>query len=156
MFKKLILPATAAASLLFTSCSSTISSRVEKNPGLYQSLPPSEQALVSRGEIRQGMGKDAVFLAWGRPDRTSAGENKKGRFERWIYTELEPVYTQNFYGGFGYYRGGGYYGRRRYGFYPGFGTHVSYLPRAASYVDFRNERVSTWQRGNAGPAPVFD
>jgi len=99
------------------------------------------------------MDKEAVFLAWGKPASASQGENSKGKFERWHYTSLEPVYSNHFYGSFGrrYYRHRGHY-RSRYGFYPGYSTNVHYIQRPSAKVDFRNNRVTDWQRGrrNAG------
>ena len=144
-FRTGLLALSAAA---LASCSSNVASRVEKNAALYQSLPVEDRNYVNRGEIKKGMTKEAVFLAWGKPDRTGGGENKKGRYERWTYTTLEPIVNQSIYGGFGYGRFHPFIGRRRGWFYqPGFGTQVDYIPRPAAYVDFRNGRVTDWQRG---------
>ena len=141
----------AGSALFLASCSSNVASRVEKNPAIYQKLPPNERNMVNQGQIERGMSKEAVFLAWGKPDRTGGGENKKGRYERWTYTSLRPVYHQTFSAGIGYGRYYPYYGRRRRGlfYYPGFSTAVDYVPEPSAYVDFRNGRVTDWQRGTA-------
>lgn len=144
---KLILVPLAA--LFLVSCGGTVQSRIEKNPELYQKLSTKHKVLVEKGRIARGMDKEAVFLAWGKPARVSDGENSKGRFERWNYTTLEPIYTHGFHGSFGrrYYRRGNHYGSR-YGYSPGFSSNVHYIPRDSARVDFRNNRVADWQRGD--------
>lgn len=116
---------------------------------MYDLLPSSHQDLVDQGRIKQGMSKEAVFLAWGNPEIKSDGEEDDVRFERWIYTRLTPIYTNSFDGYYGY---GGYYpsysgyGRRRgYGY--GYNSGVAYIKSKAASVDFKNDRVSRWQRG---------
>jgi len=139
------------AAFLFVSCSvNTPATRIEKNPALYHDLSQSHQALVQVGKIENGMTPTAVFLAWGKADSKSEGEQKGERFERWDYLGLAPVYNEGFYSGFGYgYRD--HYGRRDHGRYydPYFGHSMSidYLPYRAAWVDFQNNKVKAWQRG---------
>ena len=115
---------------------------------MYDRLPSSEQALVDQGRIKQGMSKEAVFLAWGNPEIKTDGEDQDARFERWIYTRLTPIYNTSFGG----YYGSGYgyspyrYGRRS-GYRYGFNNEVAYVKSKAASVDFKNDRVSRWQRG---------
>ncbi len=145
----LILPVMA---LFLASCGHTVTSRIDKNPEIYQQLSSKHQALVEQGRITRGMSKDAVFLAWGKPASTSKGENKKGLFERWDYTTLEPIYTNSFHGvyGRGFGRGLGYGRHRRGGFgYSTFSSGVHYIPRHSSSVDFRKGRVTDWYRGRS-------
>jgi len=136
------------ALFLLSSCSSTVASRIEKNPHLYAKLPESHKELVNKGQIKKGMSKEAVFLAWGRPAGSSQGERADaGHFERWTYTSLEPVYSHNYYGYYGssYYRHHGYCHGGGYGY--GYGPSVHYVPRRHAIVDFKNQRVTDWQRG---------
>lgn len=136
---------------LFVSCSvNTPATRIEKNPALYHDLSQSHQTLVRAGKIENGMTPTAVYLAWGKANSKSEGEQKGERFERWNYLGLTPVYNEGFYSGFGYgYRD--YYGHRGRGrFYaPYFGhsMHVDYVPYRAAWVDFQNNQVKAWQRG---------
>lgn len=53
---------------LLVSCASPRERRITGNPQLYQSLSTGDQVLVQQGRIREGMSKEAVFLALGRPD----------------------------------------------------------------------------------------
>ena len=154
----------AAGALIFTSCSTT-ETRISKHPEIYQSLSPRDQALVSQGQIRAGMSQNAVWLAWGSPDRKIVG-NMRGRpTETWIYINYTtyPYYGPGPYGpGFGY--GFGYtsvgvatgshhhHGGRTFVF---FGSpfydpfYYSYIPPSIPYpyktVTFANGRVVSFQ-----------
>ena len=138
---------------LFASCSvNTPATRIEKNPALYNDLSTSDQALVRAGKIKNGMSPTAVFLAWGKADSKSEGEQEGKRFERWNYIGLAPVYNQSYYGGFGYgYGYRDYYDRRGrgryYSPYYGHALQVDYVPYRAAWVDFQNGSVKGWQRG---------
>jgi len=95
----------AAGALIFTSCSTT-ETRISGHPEIYQSLSPSDQALVSQGQIRTGMSPNAVWLAWGSPDQKIAGNMRGRSTETWIYinyTTYPYSYPYPYYGpGFGY------------------------------------------------------
>ncbi len=135
--------------VLLSSCSSTPTQRIEKNPAIYADLSPSHQKLVSEGKITKGMTKPAVFLAMGRPDQKIAGNTDGKDFERWDYNVLTPTYHTGFssyYGhGFGH-RGGfrrrGFRGGSRYGI--GFHPSLSYVPRRGASVGFTTGKVSSW------------
>lgn len=84
MRRRLFLGASALGVLVLTSCS-TPQTRISDHPDLYQSLSPNDQALVRQGQIRYGMSRSAVWLAWGSPDQKIVG-NMSGRpTETWIY-----------------------------------------------------------------------
>ena len=55
--------AVVTGTLLLSSCS-TPETRISEHPDLYQSLSHKNQALVSQGQIRIGMSRTAVWLAW--------------------------------------------------------------------------------------------
>src|ERR1700745_1001161 len=74
----------AAVVLTLTSCS-TPQTRISDHPDLYQSLSSRDQALVSQGQIRTGMSRTAVWLAWDSPDRNIVGNMGAGRTETWLY-----------------------------------------------------------------------
>jgi outer membrane protein assembly factor BamE (lipoprotein component of BamABCDE complex) len=76
--------ALATGALILTSCS-TPQTRISEHPDLYQSLSPRDQALVGNGQIRIGMSRTAVWLAWGSPDRKIVGNMGAGRTETWAY-----------------------------------------------------------------------
>ena len=52
----------AAGALTLSSCATT-EARISQHPEIYERLSPSDQALVSQGQIRPGMITDAVWLA---------------------------------------------------------------------------------------------
>ena len=144
-----------AAALLLASCASPIERRIETNPKLYQALPPAQQQKVQQGEIAEGMSKQAVFLAWGRPDRAAKGSKNGKTYERWSYTGYSPT-TVGYggvgygYGGWGYGGGfgwGGYY--RPYGYYDPiyfYEPAIDLVPYEARRVEFQNNRVTEYSR----------
>jgi hypothetical protein len=74
----------AAVVLVLISCS-TPQTRISDHPDLYQSLSSRDQALVSQGQIRSGMSRSAVWLAWGSPDQKIVGNMAGTPTETWIY-----------------------------------------------------------------------
>ena len=48
----------------FLAVCPTVESRIKSNPQIYASRSPAGQALVRKGQLREGMLKAAVFLAW--------------------------------------------------------------------------------------------
>lgn len=52
---------------------------------MFHALPPAQRGLVRQGLIMEGMTKDAVFLAWGVPDRYSESVADGERRETWLY-----------------------------------------------------------------------
>src|SRR6476659_10710354 len=88
--------AAAAGALIFTSCS-TPQTRISEHPDLYQSISHKEQALVNQGQIRIGMSRPAVWLAWGSPDRRIIGNMGGGTTETWVYPYYAsyPYYRMN-------------------------------------------------------------
>src|ERR1700759_510639 len=88
MLRRFLLRASALAvitgTLILTSCS-TPETRISKHPDLYQSLSHKDQALVSQGQIRIGMSRTAVWLAWGMTDQKIVGNMGGGPTETWVY-----------------------------------------------------------------------
>lgn len=135
--------------LFFISCSqSTPTTRVNKNPIMYDRQPAPHQALIDQGRIQQGMSKEAVFLAWGNAAIKSQGEENGSRFERWIYTRLSPIYLNNFGG---YYDRGYGTGHRGCGY--GYDSEIAYVQSMAASVEFKNNQVTRWQRGTMDHLP---
>ena len=82
--------AVATGTLILTGCT-TPQTRISNRPDLYQSLSHRDQALVSQGQIRIGMSRTAVWLAWGTTDRKIIGNMGGGPTETWVY-----VYYANY------------------------------------------------------------
>jgi hypothetical protein len=166
LFSKALIPGIAVSALILVSCSTT-ETRISGHPEIYQSLSSRDQALVSQGQIREGMSPNAVYLAWGNPDRKIVGSMRGRPTETWIYVHYRTYpysYPYPFYGpGFGYGYGFGltrvgYAGRhRRHGgrsfvffgspFYDPF--FYSYIPPSIPYpyktVTFASGRVVSFQ-----------
>lgn len=155
LFRLFALPAVAVAGLFLSACS-TPQSRIEANPAIVARLSPGDRNLASAGRIRDGMNKDAVFIAWGRPDRVYRGSHQGKDFEAWIYTTREVRY----YGGFEafpypIYRSRVYYSRRHgryfiadfgpdpFFFRPTYSVEVPYRK-----VQFVNGRVNAFSERN--------
>ena len=91
--------AVIAVALIFGGCGTT-GARVSQHPEIYQSLTPTDQALVSQGQIRTGMTMDAVWLAWGTPEQKIPGNVRGRTTETWVYLRYN---TPPSYGGPYYY-----------------------------------------------------
>lgn len=85
----------------------TPQSRAHEHPAALRELSPGDQQLVLGGHIREGLGKDAVYIAWGAPSRTPTFRWRQRDFDFWFYTQIN------------YGAGGGYFGVSRDFHYPG-------------------------------------
>jgi len=88
-----------AGAVILSSCA-TPGGRISQHPEIYQSLSPRDQALVSQGQIRQGMTMDGVWLAWGTADQKIPASIRGRPAETWVYLRYE---TPPSYGGPYYY-----------------------------------------------------
>jgi hypothetical protein len=130
--------AIAAGVLFLTSCS-TPQTRISEHPDFYQSLSQRDQALVSQGQIRIGMSRTAVWLAWGSPDRKIVGNMGGGTTETWLY-----IYYATYYPPYASWGPWAYFGDP---FYDPF--YYSYIPPSIPYpgkvVTFAKGRVVSFQ-----------
>ena len=133
--------AIAAGALLLTSCS-TIESRISENPEIYRNLSSRDQALVNQGQIRYGMSRNAVWLAWGSPDSKVIGNMRGHSTETWIYVHYATYPYYPYYSPYG--PGFGFFGDP---FYDPF--YYSLIPPSIPYpyktVTFSNGRVVSFQ-----------
>ena len=145
-----------AASALFISGCSTVSSRIDENRAGFEQLSPNDRTLVTQGKIRGGMSQEAVYIAWGRPQQKATGEIHNVPTETWVYllTTTVPSYAYGgFYGGFagpvGYY--GRHGGHRFYGaffdpFYdPFYYPFPETISRPVKTVSFQRGKVIAFQ-----------
>jgi len=89
----------AAGALILNGCATT-QARISEHLDIYQRLSPRDQALVSQGQLRQGMTMDAVWLAWGTPDQKIPDNVGDRPTETWLYLRYQ---TPPSYGGPYYY-----------------------------------------------------
>jgi hypothetical protein len=74
------------SAFLLTGCAtSTIDSRRQERLSAYAALPPEQQQLVDKGQIKVGMSADAVYIAWGPPTEILEQETQQGHTTIWIY-----------------------------------------------------------------------
>ena len=124
-----------------TSCApSTPEARIRQRPDVFNRLDAKERELVSRGEIAEGMSKDAVAIAWGSPSSVVDGLRNGKQMERWDYEGSQPVflsggYSQGYYGSYGY-SGVGVV----------LGPQIAYVPYLRSAVWFHRGQVDAWER----------
>jgi hypothetical protein len=154
----------ALGTLVLAGCS-TVETRISGHPEMYQSLSSRDQTLVNQGQIRDGMSRNGVWLAWGSPDRKVFGNMRGRATETWIYLHYTTApYGYGYpYGSFGYGYGFGLTtvgvaGRHRHfngrnfiffgsPFYDPF--FYSYIPPSIPYpykmVTFAGDRVVSFQ-----------
>lgn len=145
--KKVLLLLVAGA--LLSGCASTIEDRRKERLAAYAALPGEQQSLVDTGRIKVGMPKDAVYIAWGKPDRVIQGESSQGATESWVYygSYLAPYRYWNY---------GGYYAPYHYRHYyyhsPMPYMDIDWYPEyyVSGEVHFQNDRVAHW-RAHPGP-----
>lgn len=143
-FKMLLMLTLCAAVLLgFTACeTASPATRAQQNPAVFNSLSAEDRDLVLKGTISEGMTKDAVLLAWGRPSTVVTSSDNGRITEVWRYTSLQPVYRPHYGMGMGY--GYGYRGRGYAYPYGAVGFGPDYVPVTSSIVRFRKNRVVGW------------
>jgi outer membrane protein assembly factor BamE (lipoprotein component of BamABCDE complex) len=69
---------------LLAGCSTTESRSKDKQVS-FDRLTPRQKSDVLDGKVAVGMNTDAVFIAFGPPERVA----KEGKSERWTYTKAE-------------------------------------------------------------------
>ncbi len=136
-----------------SSCATAPEQRAKRHPELYAKLSTREREQAMRGVVAEGMSRDAVYVAWGRPDRVMSGSRDGRGRERWAYFGSMPVDTFSVgYGGFGphpFYSSYGVHPHYGYGYGPGWGfaSGIDYVPVLERSVEFSNGRVVAWERG---------
>ncbi len=128
---------------LLSGCGSTVSSRINRNPELFAALTPEHQNLVVAGQITEGMPKDAVFLAWGRPSAINVGSERNVDFQSWLYSAQQITEIPRFTPAYRYSRWDPYPVPM---FYDPIIIATPYVYRTAT---FERDRLTAWS-GRAG------
>jgi len=140
---RLLLIASALLAMGGCAATTTLERRIAADPELFESLSPKHQALVREGRVVEGMSKDAVRLAWGRPHEVKQGSSRGRSQEIWVYYGSESVPVRTIGLGYGYGWGYGGYG-------PGSiydaGYDLAYRDYVAAKAQFEGGRVVSWER----------
>ncbi len=137
----------AIAAVAFSSCATVTSpqNRIANEPELFDSLSEKHRDLVRQGQVTEGMSKDAVYLAWGRPHETKQSSRDGKARETWVYYGSEAIPVRTVSVGVGYgdpcYRYGGWGGP----FYD-LGYDFARRDYVAGKVEFEKDRVVFWER----------
>jgi len=127
-----------AGAFLGGCATSTIESRKKERYNAYTELSAEHRGAVDAGQIKVGMPKDAVYIAWGKPHQVLVSESSAGKQEVWIYM---GTYLQ----GYSYWGLRPYCGPYRY--YSGPHLYYDYMP--VSYpraeVIFEKDLVKQWR-----------
>src|SRR6186713_451559 len=79
MTRRLVLQALMLGAIGFglslTGCT-TVETRIAERPEAFRRLSPTDQTLVQQGRVRDGMSRDAVYIAWGPPSQRVPGRNR--------------------------------------------------------------------------------
>lgn len=126
-----------------TGCASTIEDRRMERLSAYSQLPPETQTLVDTGQIKVGMPKDAVYIAWGKPDQIIQSESPQGRTEIWLYhgSVLRPYH----YWHYGYGWGSPFYHGYYYSALPYLETDWYPQYYVSAEVNFQDDKVVNWR-----------
>ncbi len=135
-----VIPTLLICAVIVSCTIVTPMTRIKENPAMYQALSSDYKILVQQGRICNGMSKEAVFLAWGMPDRRPmVGQIGNSGFEKWVYTRTRPVMVERPYLG-------GFYGPGYWGPYWGGGWDTAYVPEVCATVTFEEGKVTSWER----------
>tara|TARA_R110002096_G_scaffold44229_7_gene118958 strand:- start:2584 stop:3063 length:480 start_codon:yes stop_codon:yes gene_type:complete len=149
------LTAPLIACSMLASCATGPEHRISQNPTQYANLSTRDKERVNRGQVTEGMSKDAVTLAWGRPDRVRKSSRNGKAAETWSYLGSEPVQSTSVGYNIGPYspRSPFYdrydgYGRRGYNRVGpmNINTGVDFIPYIAKTVEFSGNRVVAWEQ----------
>lgn len=101
---------------LLAACGSP-DARIKRNQGVFDALPPAEQALIREGKVGIGFTPDMVRLAVGDPDQRWIRTDAAGDTEIWSYTSYDsydgaPLFRGEYHryaGGFPIYTGASFF-----------------------------------------------
>jgi hypothetical protein len=132
--------ALGAAVLTGPGCTPSLQRRVERSTAYLATLPPAQQEAVRMGRLEPGMPREAVMVAWGKPNHFAEALAENGRPEEiWLYTGQRPVAVEpawlpppviDCYG-------------RIHWPYPS--PAIAYVPYLRARVMFRNGQVVAWE-----------
>ncbi len=143
--KKVIPLLPLAAAVLLSSCASPSEYRAKHSPELFSKLSPAEQKDVRAGVLKEGMSRDAVFLAWGAPARVTSNKMDGKTYERWQYPSVRPVRPGYGYSGTtGVDPWGGYHEVGFYDPYNKGGPALGYVRTKGWKVEFVDGRVRSF------------
>jgi hypothetical protein len=66
-------------------CQHPRTARIQEHAALFASLDPGAQRLIRDGLFDYGFSRELVYIALGKPNRTSTRETETGTVETWVY-----------------------------------------------------------------------
>jgi hypothetical protein len=133
--------------VLANCAASTPAKRIERRPAAFAALSADHQRLAASGQIKEGMNRDAVWIAWGPASQIIEVSDNGLSSEIWRYTGLTPIYRSSI--GFGYHIGSVRHGRHRHTVIDPFWDYhygPDYVPYTEAEVKFRKGLVKSWER----------
>lgn len=68
-----------------TACQHPRTARIEEHAALFASLAPAKQRLIREGLFEFGFTRELVYMALGKPNRTTTRTSDGGVIETWVY-----------------------------------------------------------------------
>ena len=68
-----------------------VNARIKQNGENFSKLSSSQKSAVKKGIVSKGMKKEAVRLAWGKPDKIQQRSSSQGKKELWTFYRREEV-----------------------------------------------------------------
>ncbi|MDR2463907.1 MAG: hypothetical protein LBD30_09060 [Verrucomicrobiales bacterium] len=131
-----------AVLLFIISGCSTIESRRTERAEAFAALTKDQQRIVMQGSITEGLTKDAVYIALGRPLRVRQEHMNGVTTESWVYGRMETYSAPRMYVGPVYY---GRYGAAPW-FYPAYYDNTVSVMKDTFVVYFDTKgKVKGWQ-----------
>lgn len=82
---RLLLLLPALVFLAGCATKSTVATRRAERAAAYGALAADERGLVDQGQIRTGLGEDAVYISWGKPAQVLRSGDATGERTTWLY-----------------------------------------------------------------------
>lgn len=84
-YRRVFALALSSSLVAMTSACENARTRAHDHAAVFAKLSADDRRLVLRSEVREGMGTDAVYIAWGEPDEKRATGIGKDGAEHWRY-----------------------------------------------------------------------
>lgn len=87
MNSRLLLVVPVALVSLFLNACSSVGARIEQHQAVFAAATPEQQQLMRAGKVAEGFTPEMVRIAFGEPDKVSAGSAEQQGSVVWVYGE---------------------------------------------------------------------